>query len=299
MAVTEPIDISRKTTGIDLTPETQAQIWQDVAYQSALLQLVPNIALPGAGLRIPIIEGDLEADWVAETAVKPKSKVTFDKKDMAGYTVAVIIPFSNQFRRDKQSLYNAVVARAPGAIAKKIDRTVLGADTKPGDLFDQLTDAPKIALGSQVWKKLNAADDSVTDNDGEITGWALSPHGRSILRQSTDNNGRPLFLNGTTGADVSTILGNPVYVSKGAGIPGKDADGTNPAVPEVVGIAGEFTSATFGTVEGLSMSISDQSTITLDGEPVNLWERNMFAVRVELEIGFRLRDVNRFVLLTV
>ena len=51
-------------------------------------------------------------------------------------------------------------------------------------------------------------------------------------------------------------------------------------------------------MEGLQTSISDQATITIDGKSVNLWEHNMFAVRIEIEVGFRLRDINRFVLLT-
>ena len=70
------------------------------------------------------------------------------------------------------------------------------------------------------------------------------------------------------------------------------------ATPEIVGVAGEFASAAWGSVEGIQTTISDQATITIDGKPVNLWEQNMFAVRVEAEYGFRVRDIKRFVLLT-
>jgi len=48
----------------------------------------------------------------------------------------------------------------------------------------------------------------------------------------------------------------------------------------------------------MQTSISDQASITIDGKQVNLWEHNMFAVRIEIEVGFRIRDINRFVLLT-
>lgn len=292
-------DISRKTTGLELTPEATREIWQDALYQSAFMQLIPQMQLPGAGVRVPIITGDLDADWVDETAMKPKSTVGFDKKDMAGYTLATIIPFSNQFRRDYGALYDAIVQRAPGAIARKFDKTVMGLVTKPGDLFDNLADAPKISLGNTVWKSLNKADDSVSDANGTVTGWALSPHGRSVLRQATDSNGRPLFLASTGEKDVNTVLGNPVYISKGVGAPAQEA-GTEggTATPEILGVTGEFTSAAWGSVEGLQTSISDQATITIDGEQVNLWEHNMFAVRVEMEVGFRVRDINRYAILT-
>ena len=67
---------------------------------------------------------------------------------------------------------------------------------------------------------------------------------------------------------------------------------------EIIRVGGEFSSAAWGSVEGLQTSISDQASITIDGKQVNLWEHNMFAVRIEIEVGFRIRDINRFVLLT-
>ncbi|TPF95334.1 hypothetical protein EP30_10955 [Bifidobacterium sp. UTCIF-39] len=67
--------MNRQSGGLDLTPETQAQIWQTATYQSAFMQLVPQINLPGKGVRVPIITGDPEADWVQEGAEKPKSGV--------------------------------------------------------------------------------------------------------------------------------------------------------------------------------------------------------------------------------
>ena len=39
-------------------------------------------------------------------------------------------------------------------------------------------------------------------------------------------------------------------------------------------------------VEGVNIAISDQATLTISDQAVNLWERNMFAVRAEIEIGF-------------
>jgi len=45
--------------------------------------------------------------------------------------------------------------------------------------------------------------------------------------------------------------------------------------------------------------VSDQATLTdADDETLNLWQRNMFAVRAEFEVGFAVRDVNRFVRIT-
>ena len=57
-------------------------------------------------------------------------------------------------------------------------------------------------------------------------------------------------------------------------------------------------SAIFGTVEGIKVDISDQATVTKGGVAINLWQRNMFAIRAEVEVGFIVRDAAHFVKLT-
>lgn len=294
--MTDPT-MTRRSNGLDLTPETQAEILQTAKYKSAFMQLVPEMKLPGNGARVPIIIGDPEAEWVNEGAEKPKSGVTFGKKDMLPYTIAVIMPFSNQFRRDFGALYDQVVAKGPGAIARTFDKTIMGLVNAPGADFDTLKDAQTVSIGKDVWKNLNKADDLVSEADGTVDGWALSTQGRSVLRQATDNNGRPLFLDGTAASDVSTVLGNRTYISKGVHVPAV-SETPGQAKAEILGVCGEFSSAAWGSVEGMQTSISDQASITIEGKQVNLWEHNMFAVRIEIEVGFRIRDINRFVLLT-
>lgn len=173
----------------------------------------------------------------------------------------------------------------------------MGLVDAPGADFDTLKSAQTVSIGKDVWKNLNKADDLVSEADGTVDGWALSTQGRSVLRQATDNNGRPLFLNGTAASDVSTVLGNRTYISKGVHVPAV-SETPGPAKAEILGVCGEFSSAAWGSVEGMQTSISDQASITIDGKQVNLWEHNMFAVRIEIEVGFRIRDINRFVLLT-
>ena len=70
-------------------------------------------------------------------------------------------------------------------------------------------------------------------------------------------------------------------------------------VGDDTGIAGDWAnSAIYGTVEGVQVDISDQATVNDGGTQVNLWQRNMFAVRAEIEVGFVARDVNHFVRVT-
>src|SRR5699024_2211839 len=95
------IDIIRGTTGgVELPMEPSQTIWQESESLSAVQSLSPRMELPGGGVDIPLITGDPEADWVSDTDEKPVSRPSFANKHLKRYTLAVIVPFSNPFRRD-------------------------------------------------------------------------------------------------------------------------------------------------------------------------------------------------------
>lgn len=68
--------------------------------------------------------------------------------------------------------------------------------------------------------------------------------------------------------------------------------------PNVVGFAGDWTQARYGIVDGINVSISEEATINTGTEQVNLWQRNMFALRCEAEVGFVVKNAAAFVKLT-
>jgi HK97 family phage major capsid protein len=115
----------------------------------------------------------------------------------------------------------------------------------------------------------------------------MSPQAKGELLSARDGDNRPLFVNNASEGAVPVLLGAPVAYAKAA-----YKDGTS-SVEDVLGIAGDWTQALYGTVEGVKIDISDSATLTIDNDPVNLWERNMFAVRAEIEVGF-VADVNCF-----
>jgi hypothetical protein len=63
---------------------------------------------------------------------------------------------------------------------------------------------------------------------------------------------------------------------------------------DIVGVAGDWTQAVYGTVEGVQIKLSEEATVG----NINLFEQNMVAIRAEIEIGFR-ADTDCFNLLTV
>lgn len=286
---------NRGTSGVNLPTAVSTEIWQGFQETSAVASLTPNIPLPGAGVTVDIITGDPTADWTAETEEKPVSDPTVSSKVMRGYTLAVIEPFSNQFRRDKAALYNALVGRLPGVLSAKFDNTVFFGDA-PGSDFDTLKNAPAVSINTNTYSGLLAAMGSVASNGGDVSGFALSPTGELVALGAVDTLGRPIFIgNAALEGQVGSLLGRPVYKTKAVN---KAGTAGSPGTPATVGFAGDWTQAAWGQVQAIDISISTEATISRGGTLINLWQRNMFAVRAEIEVGFRVRDVNKFVRLT-
>lgn len=285
-------EVSTWRGDIALPEEVSKEILQKAQEGSAVMRLARKITLPGTGVSIPVILGDPEAEWVGETQKKPVSNPNLTTKHMTGYTLAVIVPFSNQFRRDARSLYDALIQRLPLSLAKKFDKTVFGGAVKPGENFDSFAACTKQSIGTNAYDGLVAADIDISLHDGVTDGFVISPQGKGVLLRSKDKNDRPLFINSVAEGAIPMILGSKAEVSKGAYIAGTAAD-----KPNVVGVAGDWTQAMYGIVEGISVSISEQASITVDDTVINLWERNMFAVRCEMEVGF-VADTDCFNLLT-
>lgn len=268
-------------TNIQLPNDVSQEIIQKTQEGSIVMQLARQIALPGRGLQIPVITGDPEPAWVSETGVKPVSNPTLDKKIMQAHKLAVIVPFSDEFRRDAAALYDALIARLPGVLAKKFDNTVFFGPTS-GTLanFDNLASVTAIALdatGKTAYDGLVEADVAISTQGGTVTGYAFSPQGRGVLLAAQDADKRPLFINSASEGAVNRILGAPVYFSAAAYKAG---------TPNTVGFAGDWTKAMYGVVEGVKIDYSADATLTSGNTTINLFQQNMFAVRAEIEVGF-------------
>ena len=122
----------------------------------------------------------------------------------------------------------------------------------------------------------------------------MSPAGEIKVLGELDADGRPLFTaNAQQDGSIGSLLGRPIYKTSSV-YKARGGSGTT----ETLGFAGDWGSARWGTVEGIKVSATDQATINKGGTQLNLFQRNMFALRVEVEFGFIVRDVNRFVRLT-
>lgn len=266
-------------TSIDLPVDVSNEILQKAQDSSAVMKLARQIALPGRGAAINVITSDPTASWVGETAAKPVSNPGLETKVMRAYKLAVIVPFSNEFRRDVAALYDALINRLPGALGQKFDNTVFGGTAAPGSDFDTFASVTQHDIETDTYAGFVAADGDIATNGGIMNGIVLSPQGKGVVLGATDQDKRPLFINSVAEGAVPMILGARTELSKGAYVAG---------TPNVLGFAGDWSQAVYGTVEGVKIDYSADATLDLGGgNVINLFQQNMFAVRAEIEVGFR------------
>ena len=285
---TTPIDENRASNSMTLPVELSRDVWAQAVEQSAIMQLAQRIDLPGRGIAVPVITGDVSADWIAESTEKHVGEATYSLKTMIPYKLAVIECFSDEFRRDLPALYAELARRLPAAIAKKFDYTVFQGSA-PGSGFDVLSNATAVSIdpdaSGNTYQKLVGVIETLGANGFELNGIAASPQCQAALLGAVDGQGRPLFLTDiTAGGGVSSVLGAKVVKAKQAY-----------KASTQVGVAGDWSQARYGIVDGINIAISDQATINDGTNQINLWQRNMFAVRVEAELGFVVADSDAFV----
>lgn len=264
-------------TNVDLPADVSEVILSKVQESSKVMSLARQMPLPGRGAAINVLLSDPEAAWADETDKKKVSNPSVATKILRGYTLAVIVPFSNQFRRDEAALYDAIVEKLPDALGRKFDETVFFG-TAPGSDFDTLANVTKQSLASDVYQGLVAADTDIALHGGISNGYIFSAQGKGLLLGATDTTKRPIF-NAVTEKGVPVVLGQRTEITKAAFKSGS---------PSTVGFTGDWTQAVWGMVDGVKINFSEDASLTLaDNSVINLFERNMFAVRAEIEVGFR------------
>jgi HK97 family phage major capsid protein len=289
-------DINRTSGSMALPSELSSQVLAKASQESAIMRLAEKIDLPGRGVTIPVIVSDPTAAWVAETAKKPIGNPTVGTKLMQAFKIATIMTFSKELTRDASALYRAIVEKGPAAIAKAFDQTIIGAIQAPSATnFDTFANCTAVSIANAnngTYLGLVAANGNIATAGGRMNGVAIGAQGESLLFSAVDTTGRPIFMPTANDGSVGAVLGSRVVENNGLYVAG-----TSPN-PNIVGIAGDWTQAKYGIVNGIEFSYADQATVDLgDGTSINLWQQNMVGVIVEAEIGFR-ADTACFNLLT-
>ncbi len=292
------VDINRGTTGIELPPEVSQEVWQKIQAASVVMGLARRVELSGAGTVYHEILTDSVPEFVGETERKPVSNPTVGNKTLKPHKIAVVQTYSDEFRRDLPGLFNALVGRLPGALAKTFDLAALHGIGAPAADFDDLSGSTEVSI-------LNTTPGSVDAYAGflnalaavpNLDAWALSALGQVTALSNRDTNGGSILnANVLTNGSVGSILGKPVFMSENAYQAGSAG---SPGTAATLGVAGDWTKAVWGQVEAISIDISDNPVFDSDGQLVTAgWQDNMIGVRAEIHVGF-IADDSQFVRLT-
>lgn len=298
------LDVSRLTNGVLLPPEMSTEIWTESVKQSALTQLATRVNLPGKGVKWQTLNAPTAAEWVDETAEKPVVDPSFGSKTMIPYKLAQIITVSEEFARDAAALWTAIQAQASEAIAQAIDKTfIAGTIPLPGtDGVDTLADAQTVSVKNGKYVDFVKIATTVLDNNGDLNGIAITNKGLSKFLSAVDENGRPLMVPGVGSTELGSAFGARMIKSPWGYKEAVKASGSGEtavkAAPEVLGVAGDWRNAFYGTVQGIRIKMSDTATVKKGSTTINLWQRNMLAFLVEAEVGFVVRNKSKFVVIT-
>src|SRR5690606_11595312 len=135
------VDVYRGTSNVALPSEVSSEIWSKVQDASVVMGLARRVVLPGTGVTFQEILTDPQPAFVGETERKPVSNPTFAKKVLKPHKIAVVSTYSDEFRRDLPGLFNELLRRLPGALAKTFDLAALHGVNAPIADFDTLAGA--------------------------------------------------------------------------------------------------------------------------------------------------------------
>ncbi|KAF1341700.1 phage major capsid protein [Bacillus subtilis] len=239
------------------------------------------------------------AYWVGEGERIKTSKAQWLTAKMISKKLGVIIPVSKEFLRYTiADFFTQMRPAIAEAFAIKFDQAALfGVDSPFGQgvsVFEKIKESGNtVALNSlgNLYDELNGVMALVEDADKDVNGFTTTRRFRQKLRGTKDGNGLPIF-NDATGGATQQALGLPIGY----------ADSKSWDYEKAALLAADWNYTRYGIPQGMEYKISEDATLTTivdaDGNPINLYERDMVALRVTQQVGFMTLTDDAFAAIT-
>jgi HK97 family phage major capsid protein len=274
-------------------------VLKDFMTQSAVTKLAKFEQMNKPEKEFTYLASGPGAYWVGEGEKIQTDKATWLNAKMVSKKLGVIIPVSKEFLRYSVKDFFAQMRPAIAeAFAVKFDQAALYGINSPFgtgvSVFEKANGAGNtVALNSigNLYDELNGVIALVEDADKDVDGFTTTRRFRQKLRGTKDNNDLPIF-NDATGGATQQALGLPIgYVDS------KSWDYTKALL-----LAADWDMTRYGIPQGMEYKISEDATLTTiadeNGDPINLFERDMFALRVTQQVGFMTLSDDAFAALT-
>lgn len=226
------------------------------------------------------------AYWVNEGEKIQTSKAQWLQMEMEAHKLGVILPVSKEFLTyTVKDFFERMKPEIAQAFQRKFDQSVLfgGEDSpfKKGlSLYERAeADGNIITQTKDVYTDINDLMTLVEDADLEPQAIATTRSYNSALRGALDTRNLPIF-NGPHDGVTSSVLGLPIaYGNK------KSWD-----KEKATAIVGDFDNLIYGIPQGIEYSISEDATLSTitgeDGQAINLFERDLIALKATMYVAF-------------
>lgn len=230
------------------------------------------------------------AYWVGEGEKIRTSKAQWLQVKMVAKKLGVIIPCSREFLHYKMSdFFEVMKPKIAEAFYKKFDNAaILNVENPFLHAVDKSVGITgNVIDGGLTYDNILALEDLLTDEDYDVNAFLSTKKNRSTLRNAHKiENG--VVVESIYDRSANTLDGQPVMDMK--------------SLDKGTIYAGDFDYMYYGIPYGMNYKISEEaqlSTLTNeDGSPVNLYEQELVALRVTMDVGFMIVKDEAFAKLT-
>lgn len=225
------------------------------------------------------------AYWVGEGQKIQTSKPSIVEASMRSHKLGVIVVASREYLNYTYArFFEAMKPQIAEQFYKKFDEAgILGVDNPfAQSISDSATKSDNVVTGEINLENVLALEDALLENDVEANGFISKTQNRTALRGVVDEDTKERYYDRTN----NTLDSIPVVDLKSDGIKKGDL------------YAGDFNKLFYGIPYNLSYKISEEgqlSTVTnADGSPVNLFEQELIALRVTMDVAFHVAQDEAF-----
>ncbi|WP_338231652.1 phage major capsid protein [Companilactobacillus muriivasis] len=283
MAVTfDPDEVTMQDAKTGEVPANLTdEIITSVKTGSAIMQMAKAVPMTKPKERFTFMTG-VGAYWVEEGQKIKTSKPTFLEAWIEAHKMGVIIPTTKEnLSYTVTNFFELMKAEIAEAFAKKFDQSVLFGTDSP---FPQSV-LGSAALTKQVTNETKNKYDDISgalafleENDLDANAIAAPRSQKVKYRATKDGNGNPIF-NDAHGSSTADLLGLPIgWASRGSW------DKT-----QATEILADWDKVRYGILGGIKYEILTEATLSIngeDGQPINLAERDMAAIKATFTPAF-------------
>ena len=260
-------------------------ILKEVMANSVMMQLAKYEEMTKQKKTFNYLAEGVGAYWVGEGEVIQTSKPQWLTAEMEAKKLGVIIPVSREFLQySVTNFFEEVKPLIAEAFYKKFDEaTVLNVDNPfTQSLQESVTDAGHIVEGDINGESFFELTDFINDAGFDVNGFISKNQNKSKLRGIVDGFKQQdgtitdpvrLYDRGTNTLD---------------GVPVANLESAEMKKGELFG--GNFDYVRYGIPYNLNYSISEEaqlsSIVDENGDPINLFERELIAIRATMDVGF-------------